>query len=155
MRNTLAVYFSVAAAAFLIATTGSDTYARITIGGQQLGPALSEHFYWAGVQFMGTIPLLLPFGFMAAIGSWTEDNTNRWKGLVIFGLPTIYLIYAYFEGYRASKAAELEKLWTAATLDVGFLPFAAVPVVLLAWLIAYVAVRAERKSRKTLSAEKG
>ena len=143
----MALYFTTAAVAFLIATTGSDVSARMTIGGQQLGDALSEHFYWAGAQFIGTILLFLPFGFMAAIGSWTDGGTKRWKALLIFGLPTVYMICAYFEGYRASKLAEMDKLWTAATLDIGFLPFAAVPVVLLAWLIGYVAVRTQRKSR--------
>jgi hypothetical protein len=150
----LTLYFTIAAVAFLFATTGSDIYARTTIGGQQLGPAVSEHLYWAGVQFIATMLLFLPFGFLAAIGSWIEDNTNRWKALLIFGLPALYLIYAYFEGYQASKVAELDKRWTAATLDVAFLPFGAVPVVLLAWLIGYVAVRGQRKMRDTGSVEK-
>lgn len=155
MRKTLALYFSIAVVASLLATTGSDMFARMTIGGQSFGPALSQHFYWAGVQFVGTLLLLLPFGFMAAIGSWIEDNANRWKALLIFGLPTLYLMYAYFEGYQASKVAELDKRWTAATLDVGFLPFGAVPVVLMALLIGYVAVRAQRKVRDSRAVEKG
>ena len=139
------LYFSMATVAFLLATTGSDIFTRMTIGNQSFGLALTQHFYWAGVQFIGTLLLFLPFGFMAAIGSWIEDNAKRWKGILIFGLPTLYLMYAYFEGYHASKIAELDKRWTAATLDVGFLPFGAVPVVLMAWLIGYVAVRAHPK----------
>jgi len=67
--------------------------------------------------------------------------------LVVFGVPTLYLIYSYFEGYQASQLAELDKRWTAATLSVGFLPFEAVPVVLVALLAGLVLTRLDRKRR--------
>jgi hypothetical protein len=143
------VFLAVAVVSFLLATTGSDVFARMTVGGQNLGAALSDHFYWAGVQFIATILLFLPFGFLAVIGSWIEDKADRLKAIVVFGLPTLYLIYSYFEGYQAAKVAELDKHWTAATLSIGFLPFAALPIVLLAWLIGYVAIRFNRKSQTT------
>jgi hypothetical protein len=140
-------YLAISVIAFLAATTGSDVFAAMTIGGQRLGPALAEHLYWARVEFVGTLLLLAPFGLLAVIGSWVEGKAGRWKALIVFSVATICLVYSYFEGYEASKVAELDKHWTAATVDVGFLPFTAVPVVLLAWLIGYVAVRTQRKVR--------
>ena len=41
------LYLMLALGAFLVATTGSDVFARMHIGGQSIGGALSEHFYWA------------------------------------------------------------------------------------------------------------
>ena len=134
-------FFAFAAVAFLVATTGSDVFARVTIGGQPLSKAFSEHFYWAGVQLIGTLLLLAPFGFLAVIGSWVHDRTNTWKALALFAIPTLYLIYSYFEGYQAAQIAMLDKRWTAATLSVGFLPFAAAPVVLIDWLAALTLIR--------------
>ena len=146
-------FLAIAVASFLLATTGSNVFARMTVGGQNLGPALSDHFYWAGVQFIATILLFLPFGFLAVIGSWLEEKANRLKAIFVFCLPTLYLIYSYFEGYQAAKVAELGRHRTAATLSIGFLPFAAVPIVLLAWLVGYVVIRFNRKSQTAALAD--
>ena len=134
-------YLALAAVAFLVATTGSDVFARVTIGDQTLTKAVSEHFYWAGVQLVGTLTLLLPFGFLAVIASWVQDRTKTWMASMLFAIPTLYLIYSYFEGYRASQIALGGEKWTAATLSVGFLPFAATPIVLMAWLVGFICVR--------------
>src|SRR4051812_37511686 len=131
-------FLAIAVAAFLVATTGSDVFARMTIGGQPLANAVSEHFYWAGVQFLATLMLLAPFGFLAVIASWVEVRTRTWKAILLFAVPTLYLIYSYFDGYQASEAAMLDKRWTAATLSIGFLPFWAAPVVLFDWLVALI-----------------
>jgi hypothetical protein len=143
-RMSIRSFLLLAAVAFLVATTGSDVFARVTIGGETLTKAFSEHFYWAAVQFIGTLMLLAPFGFLAVIASWVQERTNTWKALAVFGVPTLYLIYSYFDGYQASQAAMLDKRWTAATLSIGFLPFAAAPVVLFAWLVALILVRLRR-----------
>lgn len=139
-------FLVLAAVAFLVATTGSDVFARVTIGGETLSKAFSEHFYWAGVQFIGTLMLLAPFGFLAVIASWVHERTNTWKAVALFAVPTAYLVYSYFEGYQASQLAMLDKRWTAATLSVGFLPFAAAAVVLVTWLVALILVRLVRNN---------
>jgi hypothetical protein len=141
------LYFGLLAiAAFLVATTGSDIFARMTIGGQLFGPAASDHFYWAARQLIGTVLLFLPFGFLAAVGAWVTEKASKVKGLLIFALPALYLIYSYFEGYQASKLAELDHRWTAAIMSVGFQPFAAIPVVGVAWLIGFFLVRPNQKN---------
>ena len=145
MNRGILVYLFAAVIAFLVATTGSDLFARLTIEGQPLTKALSEHFYGAGVQLVGTLMLFLPFAFLATIGSWVEEKINKLGGWAFFTLPTLFLIYSYFEGYQASKVAELEQRWTAATLSVGFLPFMAAPVVLVVWFIGFLVVAVRRK----------
>jgi hypothetical protein len=146
MKTSVAFYLALGLFAFLVATTGSDLFARLTIGDETLGHALTDHFYWAGAQFIGTLLLLLPFEFLAVIGSWIEEKSSRLNGLIIFGLPALYLVYSYFEGYQASKLTDLDHRWTAATLSIGFLPFAAVPVVLFAWLAGLIVLRLSRRA---------
>ena len=105
-------FFAFAAVAFLVATTGSDVFASVTIGGQPSSKAFSEHFYWAGVQLIGTLLLRAPFGFLAVIESRVHDRTITWKALALFAIPTLCLIYSYFEGYQAAQIAMLDKRWT-------------------------------------------
>lgn len=140
-------FLATAAAAFLLATTGSDVFARVTIGGQSIADAVSEHFYWAGLQFIATLMLLAPFGFLAVIASWVEDRTRTWQAALLFAAPTLYLIYSYFEGYQASQIAMLDKRWTAATLSIGFLPIWAAPIVLVDWLAGLIWVRLQNHGR--------
>jgi hypothetical protein len=141
-------YLALALVAFLVATTAADVYARVTIGAESFGKALGAHLYWAGVQFVGTLMLLMPFGFLAVIGAWVNDRTSQWKGVAIFSVPTLYLIYSYFEGYHASREAVLDERWTAATLSVGFLPFSAAPIVLIAWLAGLIVTRLNQRKTK-------
>jgi hypothetical protein len=143
--NRILLYLVVALIAFFAATTGSDVFAQMTLGHESVSQALSEHFYWARVELIGTLMLFLPFAFLAAIASWVEKRTKRLVGWTIFGLPTLLLVYSYFEGYRASKLAELDRHWTAATLDVGFLPFTGLAVVLLTCVAGFLLMVLQRK----------
>jgi hypothetical protein len=153
VKKKIRFYAALGFVAFLIGTTVSDVFASMTVGGERFGPAVGEHFYWAGMELFGTLSLLLPFAILAVIGSWVEARSTRLKGLIVFALPTLYLIYSYFVGYRAAKLAELDHRWTAATLSIGFLPFAAVPVVLIAWLVAFILVRLKGKKAQPASPE--
>lgn len=121
----------------------------MTIGGQSIPNAVGEHFYWAGVQFLATLMLFAPFGFLAMIASWVEDRARTWKAVLLFAVPTLYLIYSYFEGYRASQVAMVDKRWTAATLSIGFLPFWAAPVVLFDWLAGLIMIRLVNRELKS------
>lgn len=125
MTKTIGLYAALGLLAFLVATTGSDVFASMTLGNQRFGPALAEHFYWAGMEFIGTLWLLLPFAVLAVTGSWVQNKSSSLKGLTIFGLPALYLIYSYLQGYHASKVAELHHLWTAATVSIAFAPYRA------------------------------
>jgi hypothetical protein len=145
MTKSIRFYAALGLLAFVIGTSGSDVFASMTVGGEQFGPAVGEHFYWAGRELVGTGSLLLPFAILAVIGCWVEERSSRLKGLLTFGLPALYLIYRYFEGYHASKLFELDHRWTAATLSVGFLPFVAAPIVVAAWVVGFVLIRFGRQ----------
>jgi amino acid permease len=136
----LKVYLPVAVVSFLGATTGSDLYARTTIAGQALAVALQEHLYWAAVQFVATLLLLAPFVAVALLCDRAEKEVRTRSVLLIFAVAMIALLYFYFQGHQAAQRAELERMWTAATLSIGLLPFfIGVPVVLAvlgAWALA-------------------
>ena len=63
MTMGLKGYLAIAVVSFLLATTGSDVFAAMTLGSQNLWPALTNHFYWAGIQFIATILLFYRLDF--------------------------------------------------------------------------------------------
>ena len=126
-------YVAAAAVVFLASTTGADIIAKTSISGEPFMAALREHFYWAGVQFVGTVFLFAPFLGVAITCGFTEKRArSRWI-IAIFLVAMLVLLYFYFEGYQAAERAILQRMWTAATLSVGLLPFLiGIPVVLAA-----------------------
>ena len=142
----LKVYLPVAVVVFLAATTGADLVARTSIGGQSFDAALQEHLYWAGVQFVGTIVLLAPFVAVALVCAFAEKHARTRSVLVIFALATLTLLYFYFQGYQAAERAMPQKMWTAAALSIGLLPFfIGVPVVLAAIGAGALAAKFDRR----------
>ena len=127
----LKVYLPVAVVMFIAATTGADLVARTSIAGQSFDAALKEHLYWAGVQFVGTMLLLAPFVAVAFVCALAEKHARTRSVLLIFAAAMLTLLYFYFQGHQAAERAMLQKMWTAAALSIGLLPFfIGVPVVL-------------------------
>jgi len=118
----LKLYLPIAVMVFAAATAGADVVARTSLAGQLLVAAFQEHLYWAGAALVGTLLLLAPFGAVAGICALAERRARTRSVLVIFALAMLALLYVYFQGYQAAKRAELEHLWTAAALSIGFLP---------------------------------
>jgi hypothetical protein len=142
----LKVYLPVAVVVFLAATTGADLVARTSIAGQPLAAALREHFYWAGVQFIGTMLLLAPFVAVAFVCALAEKRARTRSVLLIFTAAMLTLLYFYFQGHQAAERAMLQKMWTAATLSVGLLPFfIGIPVVLAAIGAGALAAKFDRR----------
>jgi heme/copper-type cytochrome/quinol oxidase subunit 3 len=142
----LKVYLPVAVAVFLVATAGADLVARTSIGGQPFAAALHEHLYWAAVELVGTALLLAPFIAVAFVCARIEKQARDRSVALIFTAAMLALLYFYFQGYQASERAMLQKMWTAATLSVGLLPFfIGVPVVLAALGAGAVAAKFDRR----------
>jgi hypothetical protein len=140
------LYLPVAVVVFLAATTGADLVARTSIGGQAFATALQEHFYWAGVQFVGTMLLLAPFIAVAFVSAFAEKHARTRSVLLIFAAAMLTLLYFYFQAHQAAERAMLQKMWTAATLSIGLLPFfIGVPVVLAAVGSAALAAKFDRR----------
>lgn len=131
---------SVAVGFFFLATFGGDVVARVTIAGQTFADAISEHTHYALVEPVGTAILLAPFllvGWMAA-SLGRRDRPRRGLWLLLVGGSVLSLICV--SGYRDSERYMAQRMWTAASLAVGFLPFETIPL-LLACLIAYLFMR--------------
>jgi hypothetical protein len=142
----LKIYLPVAVVAFLAATTGADLVARTSIVGQPFAAALKEHFYWAGAQFVGTMLLLAPFVAVAFVCAFAEKHARTRSILTIFVAAMLTLLYFYFQGHQAAERAMLHKMWTAATLSVGLLPFfIGIPVVLAAIGAGALAAKFDRR----------
>ena len=142
----LKVYLPLSAASFLVATTGADLVARMTIANEPLSLALREHFYWAGVQFVGTLLLLAPFAGVAFVCAGVEKRARGRSAALIFGAAMLALIYFYFQGHQAAQHASLERHWTAAALSIGLLPFfVGLPVVVTAIGAGILVARFDRR----------
>jgi hypothetical protein len=124
------IYVPIAVIVFLLGTAGADLVARTSIGGETFGHALNEHVYYACVEAIGTILLLVPFIAVALVCARAEKRARTRSVGAIFALAMITLFYFYFEGYQGSQYAMLERKWTAAALAIGLLPFfIGIPVV--------------------------
>lgn len=141
MRNhPYRAFFGFAALLFLAATLGSDVVARTTVAGEGLGQAIREHSYHALAQPIGTVLLAAPFFLLG----WMSASLARRKGfkggLGVFFLGAFLLGAMYFSGYQESQNYMRQKMWTAATLSVGLLPFKSIPLLLIClgvrWLVA-------------------
>jgi hypothetical protein len=133
-------FFAFAALLFLAATLGSDIVARTTVGGEGLGKAITEHAYYAFVQPIGTAMLLAPFLLLGWMSASLAKRKRFDGGLGVFLLGALLLGFIYFIGYQDSQSYMKQRMWTAATLSVGLLPFKSVPLLLIClgfrWLVA-------------------
>ena len=133
-------FFSFAVLLFLAATTGSDLVARTTVGGEGLGKAVAEHFYYAFVQPIGTAMLLAPFVLLGWMSASLAKRHGFDRGLVLFLIGSLLLGIMFFSAYQDSQNYMNKKMWTAATLSIGLLPFKSVPLLLVClgvrWFLA-------------------
>ena len=133
-------FFGFAALLFIAATLGSDVAAKISVGGVGLGEAITEHAHYAVTQPIGTVMLLAPFILLSWMSASLAKCKGFEKGLGVFILGAFLLMLMYFSGYQDSQAYMKQRMWTAATLSIGLLPFKSVPLLLiclgLRWLIA-------------------
>jgi hypothetical protein len=129
-RNRLLVFCCLAVANFLLATVGFDVFARMAVGQQSLWHAVYEHFYYAGVQPIGTLLLLAPFLGLAVVSGRIAPR-NSSGSMWLFCIGALFLTGLYFRGFYGSQQALQAKKWTAAALSVGLLPFQGAVVLLV------------------------
>jgi biotin transporter BioY len=90
--------------------------------------------------------LLAPFVAVAFVCALVERQARTRSVLLIFTVAMLTLLYFYFQGHQAAERAALQKMWTAATLSVGLLPFfIGVPVVLAAMGAGALAAKFDRR----------
>jgi hypothetical protein len=132
---------------FFVAVTGSDLFARITIGQRSLMGAVGEHVEWAGLTLIGLLLLLAPFLVVALICAIANKRARTRSAVTIFVAALIALFYFYFGAFQMAERALLDAQWTAAALSIGLLPFfVGIPAVLLTAIAAALAMGFDRRS---------
>lgn len=135
---------------FLVAVTGSDLFARISIGHLSLMGAVSEHIEWAAMTLIGLLLLLAPFLVVALICAIANKRARARSAVTIFAAALITLLYFYFGAFQAAERAVLNAHWTAAALSIGLLPFfVGTPTVLLTAAAAALAASFDRRLPRT------
>lgn len=143
----LKVYLPLALVVFLAGTTGADLVARTSIAGEPLGVAMREHFYWAGVQFVGTLMLLAPFVAVAFLCARAGKQARTRSVASIFAAAMLTLLYFYYQGHQEAQLALLEEKWTASALAVGMLPFyPGIPLVLAVLVAGKFAAKSDPRN---------
>ena len=144
LKRPYAACFCLGLAFFLAATLVSDVIARAAIGGEGVGHAISRHAFYAVTQPFGTAMLLVPFLLITWMSAALAQRKSLRRGLVFLGIICCVLTVMYFLAYLASQQFMTQRMWTAATLAIGFLFFKSVPVVIAA-LVAFLFLRREAR----------
>jgi hypothetical protein len=133
-------YLLIALLVFFVAVTGSDLFARITIGQRSLMGAITEHIEWAGMTLVGLLLLLAPFPVVGLICAIANKRARTRSAVAIFAAAMIALLCFYFGAFQMAERALLDAHWTAAALSIGLLPFfIGIPAVLLTAIAAALA----------------
>jgi hypothetical protein len=98
-----AVCFSLGVAFFLVSTLVSDVIARVTVGAEGFGHAISQHVYYAVTQPIGTGLLLAPFLLVAWMAASLARRKAIGRALVLLCVASSVLGLIYFVGYQDSQ----------------------------------------------------
>ncbi len=141
---TTRAYLLIATGVFLAAVTGSDLIARMTIAGNPLSIALTEHLnsLWIG----GILFLSAPFVGVAFICGAANKWAKTRSVVALFFTAMAVLAYFYFGGFQASQQALLDSKWTAAALSIGLLPFfIGLPLLGVTAIVAAILAHVDRR----------
>jgi hypothetical protein len=137
-------YFLWTIALFLASTVGSDVIARVVSRDQSASKALLEHLQNAVTQPLGTVFLLVPFLVLYGMSSSVAARPQGKHGLAVFLVGTLLLGFTYFSAFQDSQSYMKQRMWTAATLSVAFLPFKSIPTLLLCFVLRWFLGRSKR-----------
>jgi hypothetical protein len=130
-------FFGVAAVMFVLVVEGFDIVARVQIGGESFTEALSETLHYSLAQPIGTLFAFAPFAAIAWIcGSLASVDRARAIGLMAACLILFALMY--YSGHTDSQRFMHQRMWTAAALALGLIPFKSIPIVLVAFCLRFV-----------------
>lgn len=139
-------YLLIALVTFIATVSGSDVFARMTIGGNTLARALSEHLRWASLTLIGLALLCFPFMASAVACGRANRRARTRTTATIFCLALAVLGYFYFDAFQAAEHAMLERRWTAASLSIGLLPFfIGIPLWAVVEVLAFIATRVDQR----------
>jgi hypothetical protein len=144
LKRPYVACFSLGFAFFLAATLLCDVIARVAIGGEGVGHAIARHAFYAVTEHFGTGMLLVPFLLVTWMSAALAQRKSLRRGLLFLCVTGSILTVMYLLGYLASQQFMAQRMWTAATLAIGFLFFKSIPVVIAA-LVAFLILR--RKAR--------
>jgi hypothetical protein len=141
------IYLLIAFVAFVVAVTGSNMIAHMTIAEESFGEAFGQHLQWVSETSLGVVFLFAPFGVSALICGLTNKSTKTRTIATIFCASIAVLSYFYFQGFQASEHAMRDKRWTAAALSIGLLPFfIGIPLLVVLTIAAAIAARVDRRA---------
>jgi hypothetical protein len=141
------LFLGLAVPVYLVATLGSATYARIHTGGVSFAKASAEVISFAIAQPISALVLLVPFLLIGWMSASLVKRHGAGRALVMFVSGSFLLVLCYVDTYISSQQYLQHRAWTAAALSVGFLPFKAVPIILLCLVVRWVVTRSSHAAK--------
>ncbi len=135
-----------AIATFIIVDSTSGITASMFIGEDTLLAATKDQFYYAAIQPLGTIFLLLPYSMLAWISASLARKKLMAGSKFVFFLGTVIFWTMAALGYRSAELLMQDGYYTASIFEVVFLPIESIPWLLLLLFIRFMLVR---KSKET------
>ncbi len=140
-------FFGLSVALFLGATLGSDVVARTTVGGEGFMHAIGQHIYYAAAQPIGTLFLLVPFLLLGWMSASLAARKGFDPGLGVFLLGVLLLGFTYFSAYQDTYTYMKQRMWTAATLSIGFLPLKSILPLLACFVFRWLVARKRNEGK--------
>jgi hypothetical protein len=116
----------------LLASVGLNIWAKVAVAGADVGTAASR----ATEHPIGIAILALPFVGAGVLASEVAVRTSTGKAITFLALLSGVLLWLYYRGHINAEHALAQQKWTAASLEIGLLPFMSVPVLIVAALLA-------------------
>jgi hypothetical protein len=145
-RRVAPAFFALAVVLFIAIDLAAGVMAEVSVRGHAPAAAALEHLHYSIVQWAGTLFLSLPFLGLAWICLPIVRARGRLAAILALLCGSLALGGVSLFGYRMSSQALLDHQWTAAALDVAFSPFMALPVLLLAYVLRRLVLRARADS---------
>jgi hypothetical protein len=116
----------------LFASVGLNIWARVAVAGTDVATAASRSIEHPG----GILILALPFVGAGVLASEVAFRTGTAKATAFLVLLSGALLWLYYRGHVNAEHALAQQKWTAASLEVGLLPFISVPILIVAAVLA-------------------
>ena len=128
----LYVFLAVSAVFGVAAVVTLATWARVAVAGLDVASAASRalEYPWQ------TAILSLPFLGVGLLASEVAFRSGIAKAVGFLILVSGVLVWLYYRGHFDAARALAQQKWTAASLDIGLLPFISVPVLIVAAIVA-------------------
>src|SRR5689334_17944120 len=111
-RHAYLTLITITGTAFVVATIGFGTFAKVSVAGDTIAHAFSEQMQYEAL--IVSLKLIAPFVLLAGVSAAFLNAQGSNFGFGVFAFGAVPLMVLYFIGFTGSEQALLNRKWTAA-----------------------------------------